>query len=712
MELIFDPVDMLKTELDQLKTSVAVCQQQVVELENADGEISTRQVEVNNVSSSLGQQSHQTNNCSTNAGSTVSVLQKHLESLSLQLQQWHQYMVDGREKTYCQILETRNMALILYKKLIGEILLGWKRQQKLGQVGADISNLSAELDAMEPLFDTLLTELVKFKCAVDGFCRHLCRLPVGGVYDSRIPEIEKIGIEVNDQITNLLWECCIIAVQPSTILMLTRTPATDHQRKGGRPPCQPVLRFLGGTRLGIRSQPIGVQCFLISEEEAPKLLQRDTSAMEEIIRSRQARSQKKDSLPLLMNNEATMMEQSDRFFATFPRIHVTKRGGTGQTADSSADRVRVPKKKYFFVFTIELTGAGISKPLRLWRLSLPVGVFSHPKQVWEQGGDASLFWNLAFSTGDGVLTEPEPNGVPVDEFMARLNEKFLMHTGATRALSLEQQQHLKNRITKNGTIQKNLTWDWFYARKLATDDNGDFTFREWFYEAMTMIKNRKNLLEQWNAGLVLGFAGRIAAEQVLKEQPEKTLAIKFSDTKRDLILSYGWKGCPEVSHVLPVPPSAQQIDAGFSFKQMSIDQVVRTTKDLQDIRYIYGQRDNGNGRIKPTEWLYSAVEQDSKQKLSREKPPSPVNDNDPYKRLQLGMGVVGSPQSQAQMQFLIGPTPSQSGLDNIELDPKLIELLNDPQWTESPESSIGVSAVNSPTDSVYDFSGQDSMMSL
>ena len=60
--------------------------------------------------------------------------------------------------------------------------------------------------------------------------------------------------------------------------------------------------------------------------------------------------------------------------------------------------------KYYLVFHVILTGGvlladGTLLTFQGTKMSLPIAALVHPRQEFEQGGDAFIFWNLAFSEG-------------------------------------------------------------------------------------------------------------------------------------------------------------------------------------------------------------------------------------------------------------------------------------------------------------------------
>ena len=70
-----------------------------------------------------------------------------------------------------------------------------------------------------------------------------------------------------------------------------------------------------------------------------------------------------------------------------------------------------------------------------------------------------------------------------------------------------------------------LTWEQFAKEHLS---NSHFTFWQWFYDIMKLIKN--HFAELWTDGTIIGFIDKASVEQALQFSPIGTFLLRFSES--------------------------------------------------------------------------------------------------------------------------------------------------------------------------------------
>ena len=425
-------------------------------------------------------------------------------------------------------------------------LTAWRVEQKHAQYKpkAEQHRLKEALDTrFEPLLERAGAELR----ALRGLLSELSL----SEEESASGDVHRLSLTLHSQIKKFIQQSCVVAQQPPVALTTVRPPkptkrgATGDKVGGVRSvrrdtqlSCQPVIRLLGGTHLGYRSSDHSqVEAYLISEDQARRLCK---EPFDHVVDVRKV-GENGQKATFCQNKTRFEMEDSSyvaKFNPPIQMTHVHRSGGRGEEL--------IPQQRYYLLFCVTL-GAG-AEALRFWKLSLPLAALVHPRQWKEQGADAFIFWEHAFSTGDGMLTyvpRDSAEGVPWPVFAAALNWKFCQlvegKNEACNHIRPVSDVALANLAEKLFGDQPDysrcvVTWEMFF-KSPSSPETPTTTLREWFYKAAEVIE--KYVLKEWNEGYILGFASKRRAEALLSQCSEPTMLIKFSDGQPGcLIISY------------------------------------------------------------------------------------------------------------------------------------------------------------------------------
>ncbi|KAG8002706.1 Signal transducer and activator of transcription 6, partial [Nibea albiflora] len=313
-------------------------------------------------------------------------------------------------------------------------------------------------------------------------------------------------------------------------LMLTGELIPDLQERLGK-----LLQVLIQSSLIVDKQPpqvIKTQSkfsttvrYLLGEKVAPG---KPVVLKAQIINELQARSLGNvpgDNVGELINNTAILEHNtsSKSTCATFRNMSIKKIKRADRKGSES-----VTEEKFALLFSTEITITGCDKPYRIQMISLPVVVIVHGSQ--DNNALATIIWDCAFSEPDRVPFVV-PERVPWRMMYSTLNSKFTSEVQTQHNLDHYNQHFLAQKIFDKPDFAddfSNMMVSWAQFNKEVLPGR-PFTFWQWFEGVMELTK--KHLKTYWSEGLIFGFIGKQHLHLILKERPNGTFLLRFSDSE-------------------------------------------------------------------------------------------------------------------------------------------------------------------------------------
>uniref|UniRef100_A0A674CC58 Signal transducer and activator of transcription n=1 Tax=Salmo trutta TaxID=8032 RepID=A0A674CC58_SALTR len=312
-------------------------------------------------------------------------------------------------------------------------------------------------------------------------------------------------------------------------VMLAGEPIPELQERLGR-----LLQTLIQSSLMVDKQPpqvIKTQSkfsttvrYLLGEKVAPG---KPVLFKAQIITEAQARNlgQLGSNVGELINNTAILEHNtsSKSTCATFRNMSIKKIKRADRKGSES-----VTEEKFALFFTTEISITGCDIPYRIQMISVPVVVIVHGSQ--DNNALATIIWDCAFS-------EPEripflvPERVPWKQMCRTLNSKFMSEVGTQRCLDNYNQHFLAQKIFDKPDIAgdySNMLVSWAQFNKEVLPGR-PFTFWQWFDGVIELTK--KHLKSYWSDGLIFGFIGKQHLHLILKDRPNGTFLLRFSDSE-------------------------------------------------------------------------------------------------------------------------------------------------------------------------------------
>uniref|UniRef100_A0A8C7TQ86 Signal transducer and activator of transcription n=1 Tax=Oncorhynchus mykiss TaxID=8022 RepID=A0A8C7TQ86_ONCMY len=316
-------------------------------------------------------------------------------------------------------------------------------------------------------------------------------------------------------------------------VMLAGEPIPELQERLGR-----LLQTLIQSSLMVDKQPpqvIKTQSkfsttvrYLLGEKVAPG---KPVLFKAQIITEAQARnlgqlgSLPSENVGELINNTAILEHNTSgkSTCATFRNMSIKKIKRADRKGSES-----VTEEKFALFFTTEISITGCDIPYRIQMISVPVVVIVHGSQ--DNNALATIIWDCAFS-------EPEripflvPERVPWKQMCRTLNSKFMSEVGTQRCLDNYNQHFLAQKIFDKPDIAgdySNMLVSWAQFNKEVLPGR-PFTFWQWFDGVIELTK--KHLKSYWSDGLIFGFIGKQHLHLILKDRPNGTFLLRFSDSE-------------------------------------------------------------------------------------------------------------------------------------------------------------------------------------
>ncbi|XP_034103397.1 signal transducer and transcription activator-like [Drosophila albomicans] len=369
-----------------------------------------------------------------------------------------------------------------YKRLQDMViteLRNWLRQQVLAANEAQFNK--DNLDEIQRCLELLENFINQLLAAIEG-----------------IPKEDEEVAELRERMQRaqkyLLGSALIVVKQPPQVLRTNTRFAVS-------------VRWLLGSQLVMSRNPPTIKCNIISERQAKHFVDRQNPHLNVIkCHLSQMESGK------LQNSSSIMEYQPTKqiFCANFKNM-LLKKINRSNPVDSILDE----KFTLFFYATFKLNDNYICS----WTFSLPVVVIGHSRQRPKSW--ATIIWDNAFADVIRIPFVVSDYGTWL-ELSTALNMKFTACT--QRPLTADNLAFLHEKLV--GRRFAYITWNEFCKNPLP---ECRFTFWEWFYSVMRLIKN--HLMPLWKANLITGFFTKDRTQCELHCAEPGTFLLRFSESK-------------------------------------------------------------------------------------------------------------------------------------------------------------------------------------
>ncbi|XP_030588734.1 signal transducer and activator of transcription 6 isoform X1 [Archocentrus centrarchus] len=314
--------------------------------------------------------------------------------------------------------------------------------------------------------------------------------------------------------------------------------------------------------------------YLLGEKVAPG---KPVMVKAQIINEMQARnlgSVPGDNVGELINNSAVLEHNlaTKSTCANFRNMSIKKIKRADRKGSES-----VTEEKFALLFTAEITITGCDTPYRIQVISQPVVVIVHGSQ--DNNAVATIIWDCAFSERDRIPFVV-PERVPWRMMYNTLNSKFTSEVGTQHNLDQYNQHFLAQKIFDKPDYAddfSNMMVSWAQFNKEVLPGR-TFTFWQWFEGVMELTK--KHLKSYWSEGLIFGFIGKQHLHLILKDRPNGTFLLRFSDSEI---------GGITIAYVSPSENGGQKIQniQPFSKRDLEIRGLGDRIRDIEHITYLY-----------------------------------------------------------------------------------------------------------------------------
>uniref|UniRef100_A0A8C5BWI6 Signal transducer and activator of transcription n=1 Tax=Gadus morhua TaxID=8049 RepID=A0A8C5BWI6_GADMO len=271
-----------------------------------------------------------------------------------------------------------------------------------------------------------------------------------------------------------------------------------------------VVRYLLGEKMA-PGKPVVLKAQIITEAQARHL--------------KQLGALTSDNVGELINNTAILEHHptSKSTCATFRNMSVKKIKRADRKGTES-----VTEEKFAILFSTDINITGCDTPYRIQIISVPVVVIVHGSQ--EINAMATVIWDCAFSEPDRIPFVV-PDGVPWKLMCMTLNSKFMSEVQTQHCLNQYNLHFLAQKIFDQPDISGEfgkmmVSWAQFNKEMLPSRQ---FTFWQWFEGAMELTK--RHLKAYWSEGVIFGFIGKQHLHLILKDRPNGTFLLRFSDSE-------------------------------------------------------------------------------------------------------------------------------------------------------------------------------------
>lgn len=430
---------------------------------------------------------------------------------------------------------------------IMEELMGWRACYQKSLSGAPKPE---PLDEIQTWFESLTDILWHFYSLASQYKFLFDTLPIRSPHSDDKEKIDKLVKDIVTNLTQLIMRSFVVDKQPPQV-MKTQTKF------------QASVRLLVGSKLNLQMNCPEVTVSILSEKQCKELVQgkslAEVGTCGQILNDKCMMEHNKGS-----NNERAVL-QAD--FKNLQLKNIQRKDRKGQES--------VLEAKSALVFSAELKISG-GESLPVMEMSVPVVVVVHGNQI--PNSEATIVWDNMFSH-PGREPFITPDSVSWQEMSIALNSRWM--------LSNETQLHgghlnfLQDKIRSTlGDMKSDTPHDtkipWSSFNKEAVVKGKNFTFWEWFYGAIEVVK--KNLKDHWKYNS-LEFCTKEMCKIKLLEKPPGTFMIRFSESDFGAV-SIAWceerNGLKEVMNLQP-----------WNSKDFSIRNLADRIFDLPDLTHLF-----------------------------------------------------------------------------------------------------------------------------
>ncbi|XP_061592210.1 signal transducer and activator of transcription 6 [Cololabis saira] len=317
-----------------------------------------------------------------------------------------------------------------------------------------------------------------------------------------------------------------------------------------------TVRYLLGEKVA-PGKPVVLKAQIINELQAKNLGTLTSENVGELI----------NNSAILEHNTATKST-----CATFRNMSIKKIKRADRKGSES-----VTEEKFALLFSAEISITGCDTPYRIQMISQPVVVIVHGSQ--DNNALATIIWDCAFSEPDRVPFVV-PDRVPWRLMCNTLNCKFTSEVQTQHNLDQYNQLFLAQKIFDKPDFTEDfsnmmVSWSQFNKEVLP---GRTFTFWQWFEGVMDLTK--KHLKTYWSEGLIFGFIGKQHLHLILKDRPNGTFLLRFSDSEI---------GGITIAYVTAAGNGGQRIQniQPFTKRDLEIRTLGDRIRDINEITYLY-----------------------------------------------------------------------------------------------------------------------------
>lgn len=342
--------------------------------------------------------------------------------------------------------------------------------------------------------------------------------------------------------------------------LLARSFVVDHQppqvlKKDAR--FTATVRLLVGHKLNIFMNLPQVEATIINEQQARKVI-------------RENMAQNIGNAGDILNCKGVMEFNQGQLSVTFRNMALKRI----KRADRKGQELVVEEKFCILFRSMFRTGSSEDLQYDIFALSLPIVVTVHGNQ--ECQAQATVLWDNAFSE-PGRQPFIVPDCVPWQQLAEMLAHWFHSRTGA--ALSPDNLYYLATKLF--GQEIEDFT-GLRVSRALFHKDQlqpgRHFTFWEWLYGVQKVTK--EFLRPLWCDRLIVGFASKRRAQDMLMSRPPGTFLLRYSDSEcGGITIAYvadDGKGEKQIMNLAP-----------FQERDFKIRGLADRVKDLPQLRLLY-----------------------------------------------------------------------------------------------------------------------------
>uniref|UniRef100_A0A3B4GZT8 Signal transducer and activator of transcription n=1 Tax=Pundamilia nyererei TaxID=303518 RepID=A0A3B4GZT8_9CICH len=316
-----------------------------------------------------------------------------------------------------------------------------------------------------------------------------------------------------------------------------------------------TVRYLLGEKVA-PGKPVLVKAQIINEIQARNLANVHGDNVGELI----------NNSAVLEHNAATKSTCSNFRNMSIKKIKRADRKGSES----------VTEEKFALLFSSEINITGCETPYRIQVISQPVVVIVHGSQ--DNNAVATIIWDCAFS--ERVIPFVVPDRVPWRMMYNTLNSKFTSEVGTQHNLDQYNQHFLAQKVFDKPDFNEdfsNMMVSWAQFNKEVLPGR-PFTFWQWFEGVMELTK--KHLKTYWSEGLIFGFIGKQHLHLILKDRPNGTFLLRFSDSEI---------GGITIAYVSATENGGQKIQniQPFTKRDLEIRGLGDRIRDIDHITYLY-----------------------------------------------------------------------------------------------------------------------------